>query len=295
MLQFLITIISGITASAPLFLIASGLTLIYGVMRVLNFAHAALFMVGAYFAVEMTGGNEYGVGKFVVIALACAAIVGVIGLALERVVFRPLYKRPPEITLLASFGLSLFIVGVVQNLWGTEPRTQQLPAALAKPVHISKASVSLYSLVEFGVAVVIAGLLVLLLRRTRFGTNALAVAEDREMASVMGIRAPRVSAMVFVIGSALAGLAGVLIAPTVSVDVSLVPSTLISVFAVVVMGGLGTIGGAAIAALAIGLVQSITTSYAPTIQPYSFVLLLAVFLVFRPQGILGRRQLSSEA
>jgi branched-chain amino acid transport system permease protein len=295
MLQFVITIISGITASAPLFLIASGLTLIYGVMRVLNFAHAALFMLGAYFAVEMSGGSQYGLGKFVLIALGSAVIVGVLGLVTERVAFRPLYNRPPEVTLLASFGLSLFIVGLTSKIWGTDPRTQPLPAALSKPVHISKASISLYSLVELGIAIVVAVLLVLLLRKTRFGTNALAVAEDREMAAVMGIPAKRVSAMVFVLGSALAGLAGALIAPTVSIDVELVPSTLISVFAVVVMGGLGTIEGAAIAALAIGLVQSITTSYAPTIQPYSFVLLLGVFLVIRPQGILGRQQHSSEA
>lgn len=294
MLQFLITIISGITASGPLFVIASGLTLIYGVMRVLNFAHAALYMLGAYFAVQISGGGSYGLGEFVLIALACAAIVGVIGLAIERLVFRPLYQRPPEITLLASFGLSLLIVGLVQKVWGTEPRTQPLPPALDTPVHISKASISLYSVVEFAVAIAVVVLLILLLRKTRFGTNALAVAEDREMATVMGIRARRVSSMVFVLGSALAGLAGALIAPTVSVDVGLVPSTLISAFAVVVMGGLGTIGGAAIAALAVGLAQSIATSYAPTIEPYSFVLLLAVFLLFRPQGILGRRQLGSE-
>jgi branched-chain amino acid transport system permease protein len=295
MLQFVVTVISGVTAAAPLFLIASGLTLIYGVMRVLNFAHAALFMLGAYFAVELSGGNNYGVGKFVLIAVGSAVIVGAVGLVVERLVFRPLYARPPEITLLASFGLSLLVVGLTNRIWGTDPRTQPLPSALSRPVHISRASISLYSLVELAIGIVVVVSLILVLRRTRFGTNALAVAEDREMAAVMGISAGRVSMLVFVLGSALAGLAGALIAPTVSVDVGLVPSTLIQVFAVVVMGGLGTIEGAALAALAIGLVQSLTTSYLPTIQPYSFVLLLAVFLVLRPQGILGRRQLSSEA
>jgi branched-chain amino acid transport system permease protein len=295
MLQFVITLISGVTAAGPLFLIASGLTLIYGVMRVLNFAHAALFMLGAYFAVELTGGEAFGLGKFVLVALGAAVFVGAVGLVTERLAFRPLYHQPPENTLLASFGLSLLIVGLTNSVWGTDPLTQPLPTVLARPVNIDRASISLYSLVQLGVSILVAIGLILILRRTRFGTNALAVAEDREMAAVMGISAKRVSMLIFVLGSALAGLAGAMIAPTVSVDVGLVPSTLISVFAVVVMGGLGTIEGAALAALAIGLVQSLTTSYLPTIQPYSFVLLLAVFLIFRPQGILGRRQLSSEA
>lgn len=295
MLQFVITIISGLAAAAPLFLIASGLTLIYGVMRVLNFAHAALFMLGAYFAVQLTSGEKMGLGKFVLVAVGAAAFVGVVGLVVERLCFRPLYSRPPEVTLLASYGLSLFIVGLTTKLWGTEPLTQPLPRILSTSVPISRASISLYSLVQFGVFVVVATGLILTLRKTRFGANALAVAEDREMAAVMGIAAKRVSAAVFLLGAALAGLAGAMIAPTVAIDVGLVPATLIPVFAVVVMGGLGTIEGAAVAALAIGLVQAITTNYVPSIQPYSFILLLALFLVFRPQGIFGRQHQSQEA
>jgi branched-chain amino acid transport system permease protein len=295
MLQLIVTLISGITAAGPLFLIASGLTLIYGVMRILNFAHAALFMLGAYVTVELTGGDLLSVWQFALVAIAAAGIVGVIGLITERLVFRPLYTRAPEIMLLASFGLSLFIVGATERLWGTEPLTQPLPTKLASAVSISSASISLYSLVQLGIAVIVAAALMFTLRRTRFGANAVAVAEDREMAAVMGIRAKRVGAIVFLIGASLAGLAGAMISPTVAVDVGLVPSTLISVFAVVVMGGLGTIEGAALAAVAIGLVQSITTNYLPHIAPYSFILLLAAFLIVRPQGLLGRQQLSQEA
>jgi branched-subunit amino acid ABC-type transport system permease component len=295
MLQLLVTIIYGVTAAGPLFLIASGLTLIYGVMRVLNFAHAALFLLGAYVAVQFSGGQAVSVGQFILNAIGAALVVGAVGLIVERLIFRPLYSKSPETTLLASFGLSLLLVGAVEQFWGSEPLTQALPAALDQSVPISSASISLYSLLEFAVAIVVAGALMYMLRRTRFGANAQAVAEDREMAAVMGIRAHRVGAIVFVIGSALAGLAGALIAPTVSVDVGLVPSTLIPVFAVVVMGGLGTIGGAALASLAISLVQSITTNYAPAISPYAFILLLGAFLIVRPQGLLGRLQLSREA
>jgi branched-chain amino acid transport system permease protein len=295
MLQLVITIITGITAAGPLFLLASGLTLIYGVMRVLNFAHAAFFMVGAYVTVDLTGGELPGVGRFTAIALATAVIVGLLGLLSERVVFRPLYVRSPEVTLLASFGLSLFLVGAAQRYWGTEPLTQGLPEALGKPVSVSSASISLYSLVQLGIGLVVALCLIYVLRRTSFGAQALAVAEDREMAAVMGIKAKRVGAVVLLVGTALAGLAGAVIAPTVSVDVSLVPSTLITVFAVVVMGGLGTIEGAALAAIAIGLVQSITTNYLPDVAPYAFIIVLALFLVVRPQGLLGRQQLSQEA
>lgn len=295
MLQLLITIIAGITAAGPLFLLASGLTLIYGVMRVLNFAHAAFFMVGAYVTVDLTGGELPGLGQFAAIAIATAALVGLLGLLGERAVFRPLYARSPEVTLLASFGLSLFLVGAAERYWGTEPLTQSLPTTLAKPIHISSASISLYSLVQLGIGIVVCLALIYVLRRTSFGAQALAVAEDREMAAVMGVRAKRVGAVVFLIGTALAGLAGAVIAPTVAVDVSLVPSTLITVFAVVVMGGLGTVEGAALAAVAIGLVQSITTNYLPEVAPYAFIVVLALFLVVRPQGLLGRQQLSQEA
>jgi branched-subunit amino acid ABC-type transport system permease component len=295
MLQLLITIVTGITAAGPLFLLASGLTLIYGVMRVLNFAHAAFFMVGVYVTVDLTGGELPGVWQFAAVGLATAVIVGVLGLLSERAVFRPLYSRSPEVTLLASFGLSLFLVGATERYWGTEPLTQALPEALAKPVPISSASISLYSLVQLGIGVVVLLGLIYVLRRTSFGAQALAVAEDREMAAVMGIKAKRVGAIVFLLGTALAGLAGAIIAPTVAVDVSLVPATLITVFAVVVMGGLGTIEGAALAAVAIGLVQSIATNYLPEVAPFAFIVVLALFLVVRPQGLLGRQQLSQEA
>ncbi|HEV7680281.1 MAG TPA: branched-chain amino acid ABC transporter permease [Candidatus Dormibacteraeota bacterium] len=295
MLRLIVTLIYGITAAGPLFLIASGLTLIYGVMRVLNFAHAALFMLGAYVSVQLSGGPTVSLGRFVLAAAGAGLAVGLVGLVVERLVFRPLYSRNPEATLLASFGLSLLIAGAVERFWGTEPLTQPLPSALSSSVSISTASISVYALVELGVAVVVAAALMYMLRRTRFGANAVAVAEDREMAAVMGIRARRVGAIVFVLGSALAGLAGAIVAPTVSVDTGLAPSTLIPVFAVVVMGGLGTVGGAALASLAIALVQGITTNYLPAISPYAFILLLALFLIVRPQGLLGRLQLSREA
>jgi branched-chain amino acid transport system permease protein len=295
MLVFLITIISGITTAGPLFIIASGLTMIYGVMRVLNFAHPALFMVGAYLAVKITGGKLHTVWELIFVALAAAAIVGVLGVITERLVFRPLYRRPSEVTLLASYGLSLLLVGAVERIWGNNLLTMQLPTALQKSVRIFSASISLYSLVELGVSILIGVGLYFLLRRTRFGANALAVAEDREMATVMGIRSRRVGMIVFLIGAMLAGLAGAMIAPTVAIDTSLVDNTLIPVFAVVIMGGLGRVEGAALAALAIGLVESFTTNYAPTIEPYSFILLLLLFLVFRPQGLLGRLQMSHEA
>jgi branched-subunit amino acid ABC-type transport system permease component len=295
MLRLIVTLIYGITAAGPLFLIASGLTLIYGVMRVLNFAHAALFMLGAYVSVQLSGGPTVSLGRFVLAAIGAGLAVGVVGLVVERLVFRPLYSRNPEATLLASFGLALVISGAVERIWGTEPLTQPLPSALSSSVSISSASISVYALVELGVAVVVAAALMYMLRRTRFGANAVAVAEDREMAAVMGIRARRVGAIVFVLGSALAGLAGAIVAPTVSVDTGLAPSTLIPVFAVVVMGGLGTVGGAALASLAIALVQGITTNYVPAISPYAFILLLALFLIVRPQGLLGRLQLSREA
>lgn len=284
------TIVGGIAYGVPLFLVASGLTLVYGVMRVLNFAHGALLMVGAYLVAWILGGQITSVPAFLGALLLAGLAVAVLGLVVERALFSWLYSAGPQIGLLASYGLLLFLIGLAPAIWGVGPRTQPLPDGLSGQVTVGGAAISVFQLVQVGLGVLVAAGLFLLLKRTRLGAQATAVAEDREMARALGIPAARVSRLVFALGCFLAGLAGAVVAPALSVSVALASAFILQAFAVVIIGGLGSVGGALIAAIAVGVIDSVCLTYFPEIHPYSFYLLLGLMLVLRPQGVFGRRQ-----
>jgi branched-subunit amino acid ABC-type transport system permease component len=204
--------------------------------------------------------------------------------------FSRLYSAGTEVSLLGSYGLLLFLIGVAPLIWGNAPLTQALPSALSGQVTIAGAPVSVYEFVEVGTGVAVAAGLFFLLKRTRLGVQATAVAEDREMARALGVRAARVSGLVFVLGCALAGLAGAVVAPTTSVSTDLASSFILAAFAAVIIGGLGSVEGALIAAIGLGIIDSLCVTYLPSVEPYSFYIVLAIMLIVRPQGLLGRRQ-----
>lgn len=283
-------LIGGIAYGVPLFLVASGLTLVYGVLRVLNFAHGGLLMLGAYLFAWALGGKSVSVWAFIGAVIGAGVVVGLLGILVERGMFSRLYGAGTEVSLLGSYGLLLFLTGIAPVIWGNAPLTQALPSALAGKITIGGAAVSVFELVEVGVGVAVAAGLFLLLKRTRLGVQATAVAEDREMARALGIRAARVSGLVFVLGCFLAGLAGAVVAPTSAVSVDLASSFILSAFAAVIIGGLGSVEGALIAAVGLGIIDSLCVTYLPSVEPYSFYIVLAVMLVLRPQGLLGRRQ-----
>jgi branched-chain amino acid transport system permease protein len=287
---FLPAVLGGIAYGVPLFLMASGLTLVYGVLRVLNFAHGGLLMVGAYLLAWILSGDSRSLPVFVGAVLLSALIVAALGLVIELGLFRRLYGASTQVGLLASYGLLLFLTGVAPVIWGDEPRTQALPSSLSGRVNIGDTAVSVFALVQVGVGVLVAVGLFLLLRRTRLGAQASAVAEDREMARALGIRAARVSRLVFVLGCFLAGLAGAVVAPSSSVGVELAPSFILQGFAVVIIGGLGSVEGALVAAIGVGVIDSLCVTYLQSFEPYSFYVVLGLVLLLRPQGLLGRRQ-----
>lgn len=283
-------IIGGIAYGVPLFLVASGLTLVYGVLRVLNFAHGGLLMVGAYLFAWALGGRSVSLWEFIGAVIGAGIVVGLLGILVERGMFSRLYAAGTEVSLLGSYGLLLFLTGIAPVIWGNAPLTQALPSALSGRVTIAGSAVSVYEFVEVGVGVAVAAGLFLLLKRTRLGVQATAVAEDREMARALGIRAARVSGLVFVLGCALAGLAGAVVAPTTAVSVDLASSFILTAFAAVIIGGLGSVEGALIAAVGLGIIDSLCVTYLPSVEPYSFYIVLAIMLIVRPQGLLGRRQ-----
>lgn len=281
-------LVGGLSEAVPLFLIASGLTLIYGVMGILNFAHGGMFMFGAFLLVWILGGGPVSVGRFVLGAILTALIVGAMGLVVEPVLYRPLYRFEPQVSLLGSYGLLLFLVGLAPVLWGDQFLSQDIPPRLAGHSAVFGIGVSNYNLMEIVVGVVIAVLLTLLLKKTTIGLRATALAEDREMARALGVRATRVNLMVFGLGSFLAGLAGALIAPTVSISQSLGVEFVIEAFTVVLMGGLGSVEGALLASIIVGIVDTAVVTYIPALTGYSFYIILGIFVAVRPQGLFGR-------
>src|ERR1700677_3750187 len=280
-------ILATLATGLPLFLIASGLTLIFSVMRVLNFAHGALFMIGAFLLTSLLSGNAVAVPVFIGAVLVTGLAVGAMSVVTERVVFRRLYGAPEVVGLLASFALLLILSGVVQIIWGSDPRTQADANGLGGTVQIFGNQVTSYNLVLIVVSAVIGLILAGVLRWTRIGSMVKATAEDRVMAEALGINVTRVGLGVFAVGGLLAGLAGSLLAPTVSVDPSLALTFIIQGFGAIIIGGLGSVEGAVVGALVISLVDAILVYAAPGLLDYGVYIAIGAVMIVRPYGIFG--------
>ncbi len=277
--------VSGIAQGVPIFVIASGLTLIYGVMHVLNFAHGAFFLIGAFVVTSVIRGNS--VGAFIVAALVAGLVVMAVGTACEVVVFRQLYKAGSLVGFLGAFALFLALGGLATHVWGNRPRTVKYPSGLGGAVRVGGTQVATYDLAVVGVGLVVAAALYTLLIHTSVGTRVRALSHDRSMAMALGIRAPRVGTLVFALGSFLAGIAGALITPVTSINSGLGAAYLVPAFVVVIVGGLGSVSGALVAAVALGVIDSVLFHYVPTLAGFSYYIIVALMLMLRPQGLFG--------
>ncbi|HEY2671261.1 MAG TPA: branched-chain amino acid ABC transporter permease [Rugosimonospora sp.] len=280
--------VTGLGLAALYFLIASGLSLVFGLADVLNFAHGLFLSVGAY-ATWWAGGRLTGPWGFcvaVVFGVACGAVVG--GLV-ELVLIRPLYRRPTE-QVLVTVGLSLAGVALLQAAWGADPRRYPSPQWTQQVTRFLGADVPNDRLVLIGAAVLVLAGLLAFLRFTRYGLVIRAGVENRAMVSALGIDVRRAFTLVFVIGGALAGLAGALGGVYFgSVSPGQGASLLIFAFIVVVIGGMGSVTGSACAAVAVGLLQQFVNYYgAAGAGDICVVALLAAVLLVRPAGIAGK-------
>jgi branched-subunit amino acid ABC-type transport system permease component len=280
-------ILATLATGLPLFLIASGLTLIFSVMRVLNFAHGALFMIGAFLVASLLSGRSVAILTFAGAVLVTGLAVAAISVATERVVFRRLYGSPEVVGLLASFALLLILSGIVQLVWGSDPRTQAQAHGLGGVVQVFGNQVASYDLVLIVAAALIGLALAAVLRWTRAGAMVKATAEDRVMAEALGINVTWVAIGVFAVGGVLAGLAGSLLAPTVSIDPSLALTFIIQSFGAIIIGGLGSIEGAVVGALVISLVDAILVNVAPGLLDYGVYMAIGAVMLVRPYGIFG--------
>jgi branched-chain amino acid transport system permease protein len=290
MSTFVLLLLTGLGLAGLYFLVASGLSLVFGLADVLNFAHGLFLSVGAYAtwwaATSLPGAGNEGLGF--VLAVAFGVVAGaLVASIVELVLIRPLYRRTIA-QVLVTVGLSLAGVALLQAVWGADPRPFPRPAWAARVTVIGGASVPNSSLLlAVAAAVVLAGLLAFL-RYTRVGLVIRAGVEDRSMVTALGIDVRKAFTLVFAIGGAAAALAGILAGVQFSVvSPGQGTSLLIFGFIVVVIGGMGSISGTAWAAAAVGLVQQFVNYYAPGLGDVCVVALLAVVLLVRPQGLAG--------
>ena len=282
-------LVAGISLGSIYVLVGVGLSLIFGLLTIVNFAHGALFMVGAYagtFVFLKTG-------NFWLCLVAVPLATGCIGLVAERLLIRPLYGRGIDYPLLLTFGLAYVLMDVVRMLFGVQGERFDTPEALQGAVDIGVGMFPLYRLVliAFTAAVMLA--LWLFIEKTRFGLIIRAGARDAQVLRVLGINVSRVWLAIFGMGSALAGLAGLLAAPMRGVTPEMGIPVLVEAFVITVVGGMGSLGGAIAAGLLLGVVVSLTTLFQPEMAELSMFALMALTLIVKPQGLFGRKGLLS--
>ena len=275
---------TGLALGAVYVLLATGLSLIFGLLQVVNFAHGAFFMVGAYAGVFLFGMT----GNFWLCLVGVPVLVGLGGLAVERVLVRPLYGRGIDDPLLLTFGLSYVMVEVVRLLCGKGGIPFDTPDLLQGAVDIGVGYFPLYRLFVIGVAAAVMLALWLLIERTRMGLVIRAGARDPVIARVLGLDIGRVWMLVFGLGTGIAGLAGVLAAPLQGASPEMGATVLAEAFVVTVVGGMGSLAGGVAAGLLLGVVVSMTSLFAPEMAKVSMYGLMALVLLVRPEGLFGR-------
>jgi branched-chain amino acid transport system permease protein len=282
---FLIQVLNGVQYGLLLFLVASGLTLIFGIMGIINLAHGSFYMIGAYLAFSLTRmqGNFW-------LALAAGVVIAVaIGAALEWLVMRFLYERDHLYQVLLTYGLILIFEELRSLIWGDDVHGVAVPQGLDFSIPLTdNLSYQTYRLVISGICLAIAFAMYWLIQKTRLGMMIRAGAVNREMVQSLGIDIGLLYRLVFALGVALAALAGMLAAPVSSVFPGMGNQVLIISFVVVVIGGIGSVKGALVAALAIGLADTFGKVLVPQIAGMVVYLLMAAILLWRPQGIFGR-------
>lgn len=286
--------IDGLTYASWLFIVALGLTLVFGVLKILNIAHGSFYALGAYAAASLVGwfaSMQFAPALSIVALLLAAVVVAAIVAPLcERGLLRYFYGRDEVLLVLVTYALFLILEDVTKLIWGVNPFYVSEPYALFGNVDIGNMSYVGYDFVLVAVAVVVGLIVWWGLNRTRTGKLVLAVIHSEEIASSMGVNVSRIYTLAFGTGIFLAALGGALTAPMISVQPGVSVGVIIVSFAVVIIGGLGSIPGAAIGALIVGVARSAAVHMMPAAELFSIYLVMAVVLMFRPEGLFQRIQ-----
>ena len=274
---------NGLVLGGLYVLIAIGLSIIFGLLGIVNFAHGAFFALGAYFAVTLF--NHFGWAA----VLAAPVLVGLAGMALERTLIHRLYDKEPLVSLIVTFALALMLEALTRVIWGGLGLPFNAPPFLSGIFLWGPVLITRYRFTVFVVTVALLALLWAFLQFTPYGRILRAGSRDPEMVGLLGIRLPRVLTAVFGLGCALAGIAGVLAAPLWTVDPTISEGAIMPAFVIVTIGGLGSFPGAVIAGLLVGEVVTITIQVAPGASGAIMYVFMAVVLLLRPRGLLGER------
>jgi branched-chain amino acid transport system permease protein len=279
---------AGLANGALLFLVAAGLSLIFGVSRIINFAHGAVFMLGAYFGWTIVGATSRSPLTFAA-AIAFATVASfVFGLLFEVLFLRRIYRSDQAFQLLVTFGLVLVLVDAVRLIWGREDNSGLVPLGLEGAVRIFGVVMPTYRLFLIAVGAFVCIALWLVLYRSRIGVLIRAATVDREMLKALGVRTETIFTLVFALGCGLAGLAGGLSVPIVAVGPGLHSQVLIEAFAVVVIGGMGSFPGALVGALLLGQANAFGVLAMPALAIVLPFVVMTLVLMFRPWGLFGR-------
>lgn len=283
----LISVLNGLAIGALLFVLAVGLSLVFGMMDVLNLAHGALFVTGAYVAAALSAGGPSW-GAFLG-ALGLAAVIGLLAGGVLSAMTEPLRRRSHLDQALLTLGVALIVAEVLQIAFGDDPLAVPAPPGLDGSVSLAGAAYPTYRLVIIGVGAVLAVAIHVVVERTTLGALVRATVADRDMVAAIGVDNRRVKVAVFALGSLLATVAGVLGGPVYGASVGLDSTVLILALVVVVIGGLGSVRGALVGALVIGQIESLGRALLPDLASFVLFGALALVLVLRPQGLFGSR------
>lgn len=291
-------VLNALFLASTLFLLGTGLSIIYGMLNFMNLAHAAFLVLGAYLSATVIGqlvgavGGSIGSGVlFLVLAIGLLVVVPVIvsalGLAMEQTLFKPLYGLADDFQLLATFGIILMMEDSMKFLWGGSPVSATAPSDILGSINVYGNTTPLWPIFATVITAGVAAVLYYFFEETRLGKITLAMAEDAEIVGVTGVDTRKVHLQVFVIGLALAGMGGALYLPNASVTTGITLQFVILAFAVVVIGGLGSLKGAIAASLLIGFMRAFSSFYIPQIELAIVFLLMAAVMLIKPTGLFG--------
>jgi branched-chain amino acid transport system permease protein len=284
-LAFLLTqSVNALSQAALLFFLGVGLTLIFGLMRIVNFAHGALYMLGAFVGYSLAKMS----GNFWLALVGAPVLVGLFGAAFELTVLRRLYRRDAHAFLMVTFGLALVVGEAVRLIWGPDALQVAPPRLLAGVVFLLDEPFPLYRLFLVATGIVVAVAIWQFLERSKLGLLIRATSQNADMASALGVDVKRVRSSVFGIGCALAALGGVLAAPLVTASNGMAATVIIDAFVIVIIGGMGSFLGSLIGALLVGFVQVFGNYYLPDLALAFMYLVMLGVLVVRPGGLLGK-------
>jgi len=285
-----IQILNSLLYASVLFLIAAGLSLIFGVMRIVNLAHGSLYAIGAYVTAWLIGrGIAIGVpvGWLFLLLPVGALAVALLGVVIEPLLLRPFYRRAEEYQLLVTFGLLQILEDLMRLVWGGTPLSADALIDALPIIHVGGLYYPAYNLVVIGVGGIAAVVLWLVVYRTRFGVMLRATSQDRRMASALGLNVGLVYVCAFSIGCFIAGLGGAIVVPTQAAVLGMGVDALVIAFVVVVIGGLGSLKGALIGALVVGFIRTAGIQFFPELELAVLYLIAAAVLLVRPTGLFG--------